>query len=162
MNPTNPAMTTTFLALLKEFAAHQGMQADDSAYALEWTCEGHPVMLMQHPLHADCLLAEVGVGILDSQPPANQLALLLQINEAARFEHDWVIMLDGEQQVSLSRAASLTGMSLAQLEALLLDGADRAQVLKALLDELRQLPTTAGAEGVAGRLPGVDTLMIRA
>lgn len=77
---------------------------------------------------------------LAGHPPVDQLALLLQINEVARFEHDWAIVLDSAQQVSLTSSTDFSTMSVADLEALMLDGVERAQVLQSMLLQLQDIP----------------------
>lgn len=134
-------MASAFQLLLNEFATSRGLVTEPSAYGLEFECEGHTVMVVEHPLHADHLLVEVTVSSLPADPPARALALILQINEAARFEHDWTILLDGEQQLTLSSRAPLAGLSGAALEALMADGIGRAQTL---LELLKSLDETTG------------------
>ena len=154
-------MSASFDTLLKDFAASKGLPADEATYGLEFESEGHSVMVVQHPLHEDHLLVEVSVAVLPVDPSAVLLAMLLQINEAARFEHDWAVYLDGEQQVSLSTAAPLADLSLAEIEGLMLDGVERAQALQALLNEL---PQVGGGEGDSVQAPlggGLDSMMLR-
>lgn len=154
-------MSSPFDTLLKEFVTSKGLPADEASYGLEFESEGHTVMVVQHPLHEDRLLVEVTVAVLPANPSADLLAMLLQINEAARFEHDWAIYLDGEQQVSLSTTASVAGLSVAEMEALMLDGVERAQALQALLNDVANAVEAAdsGAQGSLGA--GLDSMMLR-
>ena len=154
-------MSSLFDTLLKDFVTAKGLSADDATYGLEFESEGHTVMVVQHPLHEDRLLAEVSVAMLPVNPSADTLAMLLQINEAARFEHDWAIYLDGEQQVSLSTTASLVGLSVGEMEALMLDGVERAQALQALLNDLDNAGDTAAPGAQAQLGVGMDSTMLR-
>ncbi|MEN9773332.1 MAG: hypothetical protein RL322_402 [Pseudomonadota bacterium] len=129
-------MNDAFEILLKEFAAARGMVADSSVFGLEFDCEGHTVNVVAHPLHDDQVLVEVSVATLPVDPPASTLALLLQINEAARFEHDWTLLMDPELTVSLSTRLAVAGLSVAALEALMLDGVTRAQAVADLLETI--------------------------
>ncbi len=115
-------MSSPFEVLLQEFATSKGMEMDATSFGLEFECEDVQVFVLQHPLHEDRVLCEVRVAALDEEPGAAVLSLLLQINEAARFEHDWTIVMDGDLEVSLTTTAFLQGMNVAGLEALMLDG----------------------------------------
>lgn len=126
-------MSTPFESLMQELAASHGMVADAAPLGLEFSCEGLTVLLLPHPLHPERLLAEVEMAPLTAPLTVPLLSLVLQVNELARFEHDWQIVMDAEQHFSLSRSAALPGLTLAELEALLQDGLDRAQSLQALL-----------------------------
>jgi hypothetical protein len=128
-------MTYAFDALLQEFATAKGFEASASAQGMAFECEGIEVWIVQHPLHEDRLLVEVGVAAWEEEPPAAVLALMLQINEAARFEHDWAILMDASLAISLSTSVALPGLTLAQLEALMLDGVERGQSLQSMLSE---------------------------
>jgi len=130
------AMTDAFEILLKEFAAARGMVVDASVFGLEFDCEGHTVNVVAHPLHDDQVLVEVSVATLPVDAPASTLALLLQINEAARFEHDWTLLMDSELTVSLSTRMPVAELGVAALEALMLDGVTRAQAVVDLLETI--------------------------
>ena len=152
-------MTQAFNQFIQDFAQSKGMPVGEHSIGLEFACEGHNATLFQHPRHENELMVDVSVTILNANPPAEQLALLLQINEAARFEHDWNIVLDADQQVSLSTTASFSDMSIAALEALMLDGVERAQLLQPLLDQLLEVPTTRDAPEASA--PKAGSMMIR-
>lgn len=149
-------MTYAFDALLQEFATAKGFDASGSAQGLEFDCEGIQVWIVQHPLHENRLLAEVGVTTWEELPPASVLALVLQINEAARFEHDWSIVMDGSLTIHLSTSVALEGLTLAQLEALMLDGVERGQLLQGLLSEALTPIGDADAASPAGS--GLDPM----
>ena len=128
-------MSTAFETLLREFAVAKGMVGDEPSLGLEFESEGHSVIVIQHPLHPDQVMVEVSVVALDAQPAAAQLAVLLQLNEAARFEHDWTAGMDGAMQVSLCTTAPAASLSVMDLESLMLEGVERAQALAALLGD---------------------------
>ena len=151
-------MTQAFQTFLQDFAQSKGVASGEQSIGLEFECEGHSVTLFQHPKHENLLIADVSVVILSAHPPAQQLALLLQINEAARFEHDWSILLDAAQQVSLTGSANFSSMSVADLEALMLDGIERAQVLQAMLLQLRDLPPSNEMQDAT---PAAGSMVIR-
>jgi hypothetical protein len=150
-------MSQAFNVLLQEFAAAHGLPSEDSAYGLEFECEGLGVYLVGHPLHPDRVLVEVQVAVLPDDPDPARLALLLQINEAARFEHDWVITMDGQMQVSLSTSAELAQLTVQSLESLMLDGVERGLLLKDLLSSAAD--AAAGDDDAAA--PSGDALIIR-
>lgn len=152
-------MTQAFQTFLQDFAQSKGLSSGDHSIGLEFECEGHSVTLIQHPQQDHRLIADVSVTILSANPPAQQLALLLQINEAARFEHDWTIVLDGNQQVSLSTSANFSAMSVAALETLMLDGVERAQLLQIMLTQLLDVPMDDDAHELSA--PQAGGMMIR-
>ena len=155
-------MSSSFDVLLKEFAASKGMDMDSAAYGLEFECEDTQVFVVSHPLHEDRLLCEVGVASFDELPPASVSSLLLQINEAARFEHDWSIVMDGDWEVGLTTSAALQGLTVAELEALMLDGVERAQVLKGMLQEVIAASSQESTQTSATGAPalGLDPSMM--
>lgn len=140
-------MPSVFQLLLNDFATARGMTIEPNSYGLEFESEGHTVMVVEHPLHTDHFLTEVTVATLSTEPPAQALALILQINEAARFEHDWTILLDGEMQVTISTRAALAGLGHGDLEALMADGVGRAQALLGLLNRLDEATGQALPDG---------------
>ena len=128
-------MSQSFEMLLAEFASAKGLAADPGAYALEFESDGHSVSLLPHPLHADRVLVEVSVAELGQDGLAVDLApLLLQINEVSRFEHDWLIVMDGQMQVSISTVEPMLGLGVSELESLMLEGLERAQALLKFLE----------------------------
>ena len=130
-------MNSAFQVLLKEFSVSKGITAEGSSYGLEFECEGHTVMVIQHPSDDAYLMLDVSVIALDPEPPAAQLAMMLQMNEAARFEHGWSAVMDSDMQVSVAASEPLQGLTIARLESLMLEGVERAQALAAiLLDEV--------------------------
>jgi hypothetical protein len=156
-------MSPAFHALLQEFAQSRGMTAEESTYGLEFECEGTHVYVIEHPLHEDRLLCEVQLAAFDDMPPAAVLSTLLQINEAARFEHDWVIVMNGDLEVSLSTSIPIAGVRVAQVEDLLIDGVDRGQVLKEMLQALLLTAEGAATDGQPVRTEGEmdPMLMVR-
>lgn len=138
-------MNYSFDALFREFATAKGFDAGTSAHGLEFECDGVSVWIVPHPLHEDRVLAEVSVLSFDGEPPATLLALMLQINETARFEHDWSIVMDAALDVSLTTSVPLSGLTVAQLESLMLDGVERGQLLQAMLTEVLAPQDEAGS-----------------
>ena len=130
-------MNTLFQSLLREFSSAKGMQADEAAYGLEFSCDGHQVTVIGHPRHEDELMVSISVASLEGELDPRVATLLMQINEVARFEHDWSIFMDAEQQVSMGMCAALPSMTVADLEALMLDGVERASVLLNMLSGMQ-------------------------
>ena len=151
-------MNYSFDALFQEFAAAKGFDAGSAAQGLEFECDGVSVWIVPHPLHADRLLAEVSVLAFDGEPPAPLLALMLQINETARFEHDWSIVMDAALEVSLTTSVALPGLTMAELESLMLDGVERGQLLQAMLTEV--LAPQGEADGTMSAPVGLDPMML--
>jgi len=151
-------MNYSFDALFQEFAAAKGFDAGSSAQGLEFECDGVSVWIVPHPLHEDRLLAEVNVLAFDGEPPATLLALMLQINEIARFEHDWSIVMDAALDVSLTTSVALPGLTTAQLESLMLDGVERGQLLQAMLTEA--LSPQNSADSPMSAPTGLDPMML--
>jgi hypothetical protein len=127
-------MNISCTAVLQEFGSAHGLAIDPEASMLEFEFQGLSVIVGPHPVHADRLIAEVDVIEFDDEPDAGQLSLLLRINEAARFEHEWSIVLDGERRVALYTTAPAALMTIAALEQLITVGIDRALALQSVLD----------------------------
>jgi hypothetical protein len=132
-------MSQAFEILVAEFAAAKGLQAEPGSYALEFESEDHQVVVMPHPARQDHLMVEVSVAALGQDGLGEDLApLLLQINEAARFEHEWSIFMDTRMEVTLGTCLASSGLSLAEMEGLIVDGLDRARALRDLLQAQTQ------------------------
>jgi hypothetical protein len=144
-------MSQAFEILLAEFTAAKGLQAEPGAYALEFVSDDHQVVVMPHPAHPERLLVEVTVAELGQDGLGVELApLILQINEVARFEHDWAIYMDPQMQVSLGTSQPMTGLGLADVESLIVDGLDRARALLSLLRaQAQQAQPTAAPDAAA-------------
>jgi hypothetical protein len=127
-------MSQSFDIFLAEFAAAKGLQVEPGTYALEFESDDHQVVVMPHPAHPERLMVEVSVAELGQDGLGVELApLLLQINEVARFEHDWSIFMDSVMSVSIGTCLPLSGLSMGDVEALIVDGLDRAHALVSLL-----------------------------
>ena len=146
-------MNISWTPLLQQFGLTYGLAVDSDASVLEFEFQGLGLVVCPHPRHADRLIAEVDVIEFDDEPEAGQLALLLRVNEAARFEHDWTIVLDGERRVALYTTAPAEGMTIANLEQLITDGIDRALALQAVLDATQDTDAAATTEN--DRPPGL-------
>ena len=132
-------MTPAFQILMSEFAASKGLPVEPNAYALEFQSEDQQVIVMPHPARQDHLMVEVAVAELGQDGLGQELApLLLQINEAARFEHEWSIFMDTRMEVTLGTCLASSGLSLAEMEGLIVDGLDRARALRDLLQAQTQ------------------------
>ena len=147
-------MNINWTSLLQQFGSAHGLAIDAEASVLEFEFQGLVVIIGPHPLHTDRLIAEVDVIEFDDEPDARQLSLLLRINEAARFEHDWSIVLDGERRVALYTTALAEGMTIASLEQLITEGIDRALALQGVFDATQDTDKAApGADDQRASLP---------
>ena len=141
-------MNQAFETLLAEFAASKGLPVEPGAYALEFQSEEQQVIVMPHPKLQDHLMVEVGVAELGQDGLGEELAsLLLQINEAARFEHAWSIFMDTRGAVTLGTCHPMGGLGLADVESLIVDGLDRARALLSLLQAQAQQVLDAQRDG---------------
>lgn len=131
-------MNPSWTELLQAFASAHGLAVDAEAAVVEFDFQGLGVIIGPHPLHDDRLIAEVDVIEFDIEPEARHLALILQINEAARFEHDWTIVIDGDRRVLLYTTGRSGDMTPATLEQLISEGIDRALALQTLLDAAQE------------------------
>ena len=151
-------MPTALQTLLIELTGQPDLKPDEGTFGLQFEADGHTVVVQAHPVQPELLLVEVDVAWLGPEPDIRQLSLLLQINHAARFEHAWTLVLDEEQQVSLGTSAPISGLRAADLQALMLDGLERAQLVRGILQALD--PEAADAQTAAGASPE-DVGMVR-
>lgn len=128
-------MSTQFDSLLQAFFKSKGMETEESSLGLQFESEGIDILVVQHPLHEDMALIEATVSLIDTQQQAQLGPLLLQLNEVARFEHNWSIVMDERGQVSLSTSAPVAKIAVSELENLIADGIERAQTLATLLTQ---------------------------
>ena len=127
-------MSQSFDIFLSEFAAAKGLKPEPGTYALQFESDDHQVVVMPHPIHPERLMVEVSVAELGQDGLAVDLSpLLLQINEVARFEHDWSIYMDTEMQVSIGTSHPFSSSSMMAVESLIVEGVDRARALVSLL-----------------------------
>lgn len=140
-----------FLSVLSEFAQSVGLPHQDDAQGIEFAAGDYTVVVFSHPGRSDSLVAEVVVTALDSesQSATALLRALHLINEAARFEHDWLIALSPEDAILLYTVRAVAQTHAAELEALLCDGIERAEALREVIAGL-----TGGASGDPQALPG--------
>lgn len=137
MSPS-PASSTAFITLMRNFAVHSGMPAlsDEDAFGAEFEVGAHRCRVLPHPGRDDRLLLEVDVQPVGPDgaelEPAIAL-LLLRLNGDARFEHDWSICLDNRHHLILSAWREIAQTPPGELEALLVEGIERAESLSAAL-----------------------------
>lgn len=131
-------MNPTFNELLQDLMRAKGMDPAQGGIGLEFEADGLQVYAVQHPLHPDRGLVEVALHQLNELDQGRVAPLLMHLNEAARFEHDWTIVMDSEGVVLLSTVAWLPALRAPDLEALMAEGIDRALALQTTLEALLQ------------------------
>lgn len=151
-------MTDTFQTLIQEFATLKGLTWTPESLGLNFETETAEVFVLQHPLHEDLALVEVAVRQLNELDQGRLAPLMLQINELARFEHDWRIVMDGEGVVILCTDAALAQLRADNLESLIADGLERGQALQELLESALEDART----GIEASLPVATAGMLRA
>lgn len=132
----NSELPEAFGRLLAEFCQSVGLAMNEEASALEFSADGHTVVIGPDPRSQDRLLIQVETPGRQPQP---ELAMLLhQINDAAMMEHDWIISLGAAGELRLHTQVMLAQTTASDLEGLLADGIERAQALAQMLDALGQ------------------------
>jgi len=128
-------MTEQFVSLLQDFIRHTGLPAQASAVGVTWSCETFTVCVLPHPRREEQLIVDAEVGPMDPEVPNREALLLLlhQVNDAARFEHDWFITIDGESKLRVQCTREVGRTTAVDLEALLVECVDRAEALDALI-----------------------------
>lgn len=129
-------MSHLYQTFIQEFMISKGLEYSDHALGLEFECDETGVLIMQHPLHHDQVLIEATVAPMNRLQQAQVAPLLLQLNEEARFEHAWSVVMDMEGQVFLWSSFALQGALLSQLEEYIAEGVERARVLSNMLNLL--------------------------
>ncbi len=135
MSTEVPVASDQFVALIGEFARSVGLQGEPDALGVEFVVGDHSVLIMPHPGEPERLVAEVSVGPLDEGPGAaeDRLRLLHLINEASRFEHDWLATLTQDDTILLYTIREIVRTDAGQLQVLLADGIERAEALMTIL-----------------------------
>lgn len=151
-------MNEHFQALIQDFATLKGLAWTPDSLGLNFETETAEVFVLPHPLHEDRALVEVALRQLNELDQGRLAPLMLQINELARFEHDWRIVMDSEGVVILCTEVALTELRAENLDSVLADGLDRGQALQELLESALQDEAALGepSTGLA------DTAMLRA
>lgn len=131
-------MNKHFQSLIQDFASLKGLAWTPDNLGLNFETETAEVLVLPHPLHEDRALVEVALRQLNELDQGQLAPLMLQINELARFEHDWRIVMDAQGVVILCTDAPLTQLRAENLESLLADGLERGQTLQELLESALQ------------------------
>jgi len=129
-------MSSLLNSLLSDFAASHGLPFPPDALGLEFSTGEMRVLITGHPRRPDHLLVQVqlpayGDGV--QPPPASALLFLHQINEAARFEHDWIITISTEMEIQMHQDLPVATLSESDLAESLGEGIERAETLLSLL-----------------------------
>lgn len=125
-----------FEALIAGLVSSAGLPDGGAAGALGLVFESdpHTVRVVPHPGQFDSLLVEVEVVELASWEPEPD-AILRSLNHAARLAHGWIATVGEDRRVLLHTTRLVAGTPVFALEALLVDGIDRAQALATMLRE---------------------------
>lgn len=129
-----------FQALLAEFARGLDLPYDHDAQALEISADTLRAHVVLHPGHEANLAIVIEVLSLGTDEdmaaltPA-QLLLLHRLNHSAWTEHDWQIVIDDDNDLSLRCHRGIAATGAQALEELLVDGLERAQALAELWRE---------------------------
>ena len=147
----------SFQRWVADMAQAAGMQlpSEINPFGLEIELDGRIARVLPH---ADEALAVIDVevqsldGLADGQ--AAELAMtLLKINQEARFEHGWAIVLDDDEMLSISTTVSMAATAADGLNEWLALGLDRAQALTQAIGGMvnpavSQAPTQAADEAM--------------
>lgn len=151
-------MNTTFQRLMQDFASLKGLTWASESLGLNFETETAEILVLPHPLDPDRALVEVAVRELNDLDQSRLAPLMLQINEVARFEHDWRIVMDEQGLVILCTDLALAPLRAEDLDTLLADGLDRGQLLQDLIESALQEPPPRDGLGASGP----DAGMLRA
>jgi len=113
------------------------------------------VRVLPHPANLDWLIAEVDVVEMAQTSPSAYGALH-RVNHAARLEHGWTATCGDEGLLVMHTARPVATMTAADLEALLVDGLERAEALATLWRDLAQTGdenTVTAVAAVSGAAP---------
>ena len=140
-----------FLSVLSEFSRSVGLPDQADVQGIEFAAGDYTVVVFPHPGRPEALVAEVVVAEVDpgSQSTNALLRALHLINESARFEHDWLIALSPEDAILMYTVRAVAQTHAAELEALLCEGIERAEALRAVIAGL-----VSGAGGDSGPASG--------
>jgi hypothetical protein len=122
-----------FVALIEALAVYTGLSdmSVTGALGLVFEADPHTVRVFPHPGRAHWMLTEVEVAELFEweQLPHE---FLNQLNHAARLEHSWVASVGEDRRLVLHGAHPIAATSAAELEALMVEGIQRAEALATL------------------------------
>ncbi len=111
---------------------------------LELKIEGRMARIMAH---TDDSLAVVEVDVLGMHNCGDEelgtvSVALLKLNQEARFEHGWAIVLDEQDRLSITSTALMASTSAQALNELVADGLERAQALAEAVSAMVDPATT--------------------
>ena len=168
----NPSELNAFQRWVADMAHACGIElpAPLDPLGLELHVEGRVARIMAH---TDDSLAVVEVDVLglydcgDEELGTVSVALL-KLNQEARFEHGWAIVLDEQDRLSITSTVVMASTAAQALNELVADGLERAQALaeavSAMVDPaLRQVREDEANTGTSAltALPMPDSGFIR-
>jgi hypothetical protein len=120
-------------SLLRETAQRFGLSFVPGSAGLEFEAGQFVVSLIDHPTQPDQLLVQVAVTTLEQGTDPRLYRLLHQLNELARFDHQWLATVDLDGELFLSRTVPVQTCTSVMLEELLAEAIDRAEQLSRFL-----------------------------
>ncbi len=141
--------TPTLLdSLLKETADRFGLPFESGSAGLEFEAGPFVANMLVHPVQPQQLLVQVAVMTLGEDTDPRLYRVMHQLNELARFEHEWIITVDIDGEVFLSRTVPIQASTAAMLEDLLGDAIGRAEHLQRALSQSVADPQVAASPSV--------------
>jgi hypothetical protein len=138
-----------FKAFLKVDSKSQGDEV-----GLTFTAQAHTARVMPHPTQPSALLVEVDVCAVGDTDAAAPL-LMHRLNYLARFSHGWSLAIDADDMVVIYTTRSIARTDAGALEALIVDGLERAGAIEQLwLQQSTATPATAPS-GIGMMLGGI-------
>jgi hypothetical protein len=156
---TSSSSLTALQLWLLEAAARAGVErpSEPDPLGLELEFDGYLARVLPHSEERRAVL-EIEVRSLAAVNESDlaKLALqMLRLNHDARFEHDWVVILDDEDMLCVSTTIELGLTPPESLGDRLSDGLARARILVTLSDELMGLVNETPASA-PGAFPGAQ------
>lgn len=136
--------------LLRQTAEKFGLPFSPGAIGLEFEVGQVVASALRHPSRPEQLIVQVAVVTLDDNADPRLFRVMLELNEMARFTHEWMITVDVDGEVSISRSLSIATATALELEDMLGEAISRAEDL---LDALQQAPSRSGEQS-AQPMPG--------
>ena len=124
---------------------------------LEFTSDNRVARVLPH---ADTALAVIEVEVrslsdADALAQARVALLAMRLNDEARFEHAWQIVLDEEERLCISSAVVMSDTSAEALVEVLADGLARATILGEWVDGVLSLQSAHAEQSQAGGQPSI-------